>query len=124
MIWTDADREAFVKHGPRLWAAVPETKPEIVNKYGSEWFIDGSRLAPRSVVPDDLAAAFGLAVAMLAKHHALAGHACLVRYTPREHYPWSVTAKTNRREYGEGLLVAAYRALYAVHGLEWEEVTP
>lgn len=117
MIWTDADREAFVRRGPKLWEAVPETKPAFTQR---------TRPLDRKIAdpsPDDLAAAFGLAVAELAKHHALAGHACLVRYTPRDHYPWAVTAKTNRREYGEGLLVAAYRALYAVHGLEWEEAT-
>lgn len=121
MIWTDADREAFVRRGPRLWEAAPATKPSNVFRYmigGDIWRLNNGPYEAnllRDADDDDLAAAFGLAVAELAKQ------GLMLNQDETGAVGVHVLGIESFTERG-GLLVAAYRALYAVHGLEWEEV--
>lgn len=132
MIWTEADREAFVRQGPRLWEAVPATKPSNVFRYmigGDIWRLNNGPYEAnllRDAGDDDLAAAFGLAVASLPEH----GMRIWREYGVKGDPVWCISNRPNYHPdlspHGGvssfGLLVAAYRALYAVHGLEWEEV--
>lgn len=118
MIWTDADREAFVRRGPKLWEAVPETKPAFTQR---------TRPLDRKIAdpsPDDLAAAFGLAVAWLATGNGR-DHADVRAYRKADggrhwgligYWPFAIV------EDGAGPLAAAFRAAYAAARLEWEEV--